>query len=377
MPILFILPFILFLITLSIGLYFFIKNNNKKKYLLPDFTDLIPKNASYEFCKVSDLRNDFQNITRNQNVEIQSLYLVHGTFVGDDPWHLISLIEESFPGVSAPLVGQIKSQTKKGQNYFAKDLGNFTTAHDDEFKRLTNSILSINHFTWSSGNGHYARLQGCLQLIEGLLQNSNERILLVGHSHAGQVFALLTQLLNNPTFRKKIISILKAYDLCPVELNSKLKDLKSKRYDFVTLGAPARYNWNTRVSSMTLTHIINHRGRDVLGGSFSGAIFTERGDYIQQWGVAGSDFKSPIDFEQDINLELDELLGEGANIRVLQENIKFRKRLHNEGHHYLVDYNDSSRLPNFFKTIFGHGTYTKVENMDILLNIINKQLSTK
>ena len=40
------------------------------------------------------------------------------------------------------------------------------------------------------------------------------------------------------------------------------------------------------------------------------------------------------------------------------------------GHHYLVDYDDSSKYPNFLGTIFGHGCYTKIKYMKFHLNYI-------
>jgi hypothetical protein len=375
------LPFILFFTLLVLICFFVLRQKKKKQLLLPNFTDLIPKDATFEFYSLDLFRQEINSIRNTEynfiNKNVKSLYLVHGTFVGDDPWHLISLIETTFSGLSVPFVGQIKLHTKKGQNFFAKDLGNFTNAHNDEIEALTNAQIDIHHFTWSSANNHYARLQGCLDLIKSLALDPESRIMLIGHSHAGQVFALLTQLINNMPLRKNIILLLKKYDLFSDDLNLNLSKLKKKKFDFITLGAPARYNWNTNNSNMTLTHIINHRAKDVLGGNFSGAGFTKDGDYIQQWGIAGSDFKSPLEIEQKINIDLDTVFGPGTNLGVLQENIKLRKRLHNQGHHYLVDYGDQSKFPNFMTTIFGHGTYTKIENMDILLHIINTHLANK
>ena len=46
---------------------------------------------------------------------------------------------------------------------------------------------------------------------------------------------------------------------------------------------------------------------------------------------------------------------------------------HNQGHHFLVDYGDQGKYPNFTKTIFGHAIYTKLDLMQFHLKLILKQ----
>jgi hypothetical protein len=185
-----------------------------------------------------------------------------------------------------------------------------------------------------------------------------KRILLIGHSHAGQIFALLSQILKNRKLKKQILEAFgDTMDIAKIE--SSLKIVGLLELDIVTLGTPARYKWDTG-RKIRLLHFINHRTKDLLGGTFSGATFTRDGDYIQQWGIAGSDMSSLIPFEKDMNEKLDDILGVGNNLEVLRKNILLRRRLHNQGHHFLVDYGDQRSYPNFLKTIFGHGTYTKI-----------------
>jgi hypothetical protein len=125
---------------------------------------------------------------------------------------------------------------------------------------------------------------------------------------------------------------------------------------------------------MKLIHIINHRGKDALAGSLTGLLNTRDGDYVQQYGIEGSDMLSVNPKEIKMNQKLDTILGQGVNLKKLNENIKMKRRLHVKGKHYLLDYKDDSVTPNCFMTIFGHGVYTKFENLDILLNILEENL---
>lgn len=374
--IIFIIPIVLFFIFL-----FYLYKKKKAKYLAQDYSEILPKESTYEYVpseevhrlKLNDIEDKIYEGEKLVKHKVDSLYLLHGTFVGDDPFHIIGLIKRTFPKLGDKFIGKFKEQTKKGQNLFAKDIGNFVDTHEHIIEKMVNNNLTVNNFTWSSGNHHYARIEGMFKLIEQLneKQNSGDRVMLIGHSHAGQIFALLSQLLKNKQFQKDLFEIFSPQIDKNIIKKSLLK-IQSMKLDFVTFGTPARYRWELS-KQMRLIHFINHRSKDLYGGAPSGAVFTKSGDYIQQWGVSGSDMISPIVHEKVINERLDLILGKGANIELLKENISLRKRLHNQGHHYLVNYNDASKYPNFFKTIFGHGGYTKFEHLRFHFNFINKR----
>ena len=59
--------------------------------------------------------------------------------------------------------------------------------------------IKVDRFDWSSGNDHLARAEAAVKLFNRLadlpIDLATERLLLWGHSHAGNVFALLTNLL--------------------------------------------------------------------------------------------------------------------------------------------------------------------------------------
>lgn len=334
--------------------------------------------AQYEFIsnrRLLDIMEHPELINRAEKdyfkSEVKSLYLLHGTFVGEDPFHIAALLERSFPNLRKEVIQKIKKKIKQGQNLMAKDLGNFVDEHVDFFQSVL--ACQVFNFSWSSANHHYARLEGCVDLVEQLAKRheGEERVLFIGHSHAGQIFAILTQLFFNEDLRSLVQSIFPEKNL--LEDLAKIQKLK---FDFVTLGTPARYPWYL-AENMRLLHLINHRGTDLLGGSFKDAVFTRKGDYVQQWGIAGSDMKAQELEIQKINKSLEPFLGSGTNLEILRKKIPAKNRLHTDGHHIFVDYGDNSRLPNFVKTAFGHGTYTRLKYMPFLLEVVREKFYSK
>jgi hypothetical protein len=70
---------------------------------------------------------------------------------------------------------------------------------------------------WSSENHHVGRLEGALGLVRALATHAElgaprGRILILGHSHAGQVFALVTQLLSRSLASEAILDVARAGD---------------------------------------------------------------------------------------------------------------------------------------------------------------------
>jgi hypothetical protein len=380
----FTIPLLLALILVLYGVYWLVKRSAKKLKLLPDPKIINPPNADFQFIEHKKLKEKIQEKGNEDqinlegrilsNAKIQSIYLIHGTFVGNDPFQIISLIENNFPSLNSNIISSIQKGTREMGSLIASDLGNFISDHNQILKQITLGNIDIHNFTWSSGNNHIARVRGCFELIKDIYDQHNyrgERVLLIGHSHAGQLFALMTQLVNNPKLKNKLMTLVERHDYLPENLNIMIEHIASLDLDFVTLGTPARYEWKLN-SKMRLLHFINHRSSDTLGGNFKGVLNTKDGDYIQQWGVSGSDMKSPIEKEHLVNIELDELFGTGSNMETLKQNIQLRRRLHNHGHHLLVDYGDNSKLPNFGLTCFGHGQYTKLDNFNFQLYWINK-----
>ncbi len=381
MPAIIFIPIITATIISIFIVLLYVRYRKKNKFLLQDQTGLIPANASYEFLDAKEDKSVFKSyntpLTETlQRHDVSSIYLIHGTFVGNDPFQIIDLLGEAFPKLGTKLISTIKERTKQTQNIFAKDLGNFTDEHVDYIRTMTGNRFNVHNITWSSGNNHLARVKGAIDLIQKLSTESpNSRVLLIGHSHAGQLFALITQLMNNPALEKKLKTITKKIipDSDWKDINKQIKKMRTLKFDIVTMGTPQRYEWRLS-DNIKLLHFINHRGTSVFGGDVKGALNTLDGDYIQQWGIVGSDIVSPLKEEKLINIELDSIFGAGSNLEELRKNIVFRKRLHSEGHHILVNYRDNAKYPNFLLTIFGHGSYTKFGYLGFHFEEICKRL---
>ena len=307
------------------------------------------------------------------NSNISDIFLVHGTFVGDDPFDIVSLLTQVLPKKYHFIETKLKSYLKKSQDFFAKDLGNFSKEHSHLILSMCTGRIKPHLVYWSSGNHHLARFKGALSLIEKLTHADGKNILLIGHSHAGQIFALLSRFLSDPSEFKYLLQRLE-YEAEQIEFYLKaLKEIKDYKLDIVTLGSPARYKWY-QYSKIRLLHIINHRGQDYRGGDFAGAVFTRSGDYVQQWGIEGSDIRAASKVEQDKNIILSEFLGESSHLQKLKEGLRAKNRLHNLGDHLLVDFGDDALYPNFFRTILGHGCYTKIKHFKLILNLVIQKL---
>ena len=123
--------------------------------------------------------------------------------------------------------------------------------------------------------------------------------------------------------------------------------------------------------SFRILHLINHRGPTNLAGKLRNFLTTKDGDYIQQLGILGSDIGSASPHDRLINRELDRIIGRGQDLITWQNSIQHRMRVSPHGSTILIDYQDQSLLiPNFFKTLFGHGIYTKYEAMAFNSKII-------
>ncbi|WP_127715819.1 hypothetical protein [Halobacteriovorax sp. HLS] len=351
------MQFLIIITIISFFLFLFLKRRkaNLQRVQKQSYEKLLPENSTHEF-----LSFDQDEVLSNVKHNAKTVYFVHGTFVGSDPIDLISLLENAFPNLSSTIIPKIRQQTKSGQDFLIRDFGNFHKQTIEKVKGHFNESTKFINYTWSSSNHHYARVKGALELLLDILRNCDKdsKVLLYGHSHAGQLFSLITLILNDELIRKQIITAMELEQDQRRVLFEAISLAKHLKFDFVTLGTPIRYPWKLS-KNMNLLHVINHRGPIAQGGTVSSSMTTKNGDYIQQWAVEGSDILSPVSKERKINSELDLILDMGPSIETLRRNIKFRKRLHDNGHHLLVDFKDDSKLPNALLTLFGHASYTK------------------
>ena len=315
-----------------------------------------------------------------QEAGVAEVTFVHGTFLGTDPFYLVRALKKMSPRWQFHIERNLGSALKRASDALARDSGNF----DRRWIRLfeTSTRIPSSLYVWSSDNTHIARLSAACRLaqhlvtrLEALPRESPPRALLVGHSHAGQVFALLLQLLYAVPHAKLLHRTLRRLGEDSDWLAFNLDLLRKWKLDVVTLGTPVRYGW-PKPAHPRLLHIVNHRGATNIAGSMDGFTTTRDGDYIQQWGIAGSDLPAPTARLRDFNTELDEVLGCGYGPRVWIENLRHRRRVHHGGQTLLVDYLDNSKTgkANFVSTHFGHAIYTRRHTMEFLIRTTIRQL---
>ena len=302
--------------------------------------------------------------------DVRQIFFVHGTFMGNDPFGIDKLVE--ITGLHKP--------AKSITDSIMEDMANYSTNYVETFcNAVSNRLCSENdRFTWRSGNTHEDRLDGAIKLADELANSihvgkvkTDQTILLLRHSHAGQLFALLSHFLEGGEMANKLYKFINTHygPEREVQLKNDIDSIKSVNLDFVTFGTPVRYSWG-KYKRFRLLPIINHRSNSRIDGLLS----IRDGDYVQQWGMDGSDvFTIQL---PPIENELSQILKSRGDLLAFPESLKIESRsvpkyadcsvVHED---VLVDYKDNLGFPNIIESsawVFGHGVYTTKEKM--LLN---------
>ena len=315
-----------------------------------------------------------------RGADVAAIYLAHGTFVGTDAWGVLAEFGRMFPAAEPALRRVIKRLVDN----FLADVGNFTGAYAQLFEQsLAEPTIPVRRFHWSSENHHIGRADGAVRLIDELARldlAAGQRVLLWGHSHAGNVFALATNLLGGARDAvEEFFSAAEVYYRWPllgwvdIPLWQRVRDLlrdehhrlRDIKLDFVTFGTPIRYGWETAGYSQLL-HFIYHR--PVPGLAQHRAPFPlqlERvldgrdGDYIQQLGIAGTNLMPSIFAWRTwwADNRLDALLQGDLRQRDLAERFRVGARVPDEGTTLLVDYGPLTG--DVSKHHAGHALYTR------------------
>lgn len=243
---------------------------------------------------------------------VGAVYLVHGTFVGHDAAGVVAELARVFPKAGRAVRRAIKQIVDR----LTGEVGNYTDSFAECFERAINSPrrphIPVHRFHWSSENHHLGRADGAVRLIDELARErppAGRRVLLWGHSHAGNVFALASHLLSGK--REAIEAFFEATEIyyswpilhcvdVPVwrQVRELLVNARSPlgdaALDLVTFGTPIRYGWDP-AGYDRLLHFVHHRPRQGLPeyrASFPPRIdevaSAAGGDYVQQLGIAGT-----------------------------------------------------------------------------------------
>ncbi|GAJ02451.1 unnamed protein product, partial [marine sediment metagenome] len=140
---------------------------------------------------------------------VVGVYCAHGTFAGNDALGLLTELARFAPGVSKSL-SRLGKQTV---DWVAGETGNYTPAYVSTMQKGLSAgaerTIPVRLFNWSSQNNHIGRADGAVRLLDEVARFAESleldefspagppRIVLWGHSHGGNVFSLLTNLLGS------------------------------------------------------------------------------------------------------------------------------------------------------------------------------------
>ncbi len=312
---------------------------------------------------------------------VREIVLVHGTFVGPDALGVLAELGRIFPAVS-----QFAAQIDKSLiDQIAGDAGNYTEPYAQGFQAAISTgdepAIAVNRFHWSSQNNHLGRADGAIRLIDWLASRDHPgRVLLWGHSHAGNVFALLTNLLaadreildrffkaaqiyyRSPWFRKTDVPV---WQRVRQRLLDDSQSLREIPLDIVTFGTPIRYGWDT-LGCDRLLHFVNHRShpadaphRALFPPTVDQVLQAYGGDYVQQVGIAGTNLApSMLAWRSRLaDRRLNALLQPGIRCRDLVDRLRTGTRVAQDGTTLLVDY--GSPEGNLAQHLAGHAVYTR------------------
>lgn len=322
---------------------------------------------------------------RFRSCDVRAVLLVHGTFVGNDALGLIRKIGRVWPASAA----RLQLLHKQALDALAKDAGNYTTEFADQLRQALNpdpnaaAAITVQVFAWSGENHHIGRADGALRLLETLASLEaarGGRVLLWGHSHGGNLFALLTNLLAaDHATRDQFFAAARPYYGSPVTgqidlphwpavqklLDQGAHSLHSLQLDLVTFGTPVRYGWDTAGYSQLL-HFINHRSgqgvepsvrpdQAVFPPSAEDLLFGAHGDCVQALGIAGTNLPlGATSWRAAVaDYRLRKLVQEGIGAGNLIQRLKVGVRVPDEGRTLLVDYGPAPG------ELAGHAVYTR------------------
>ena len=323
--------------------------------------------------------NDFQQIAKSlRDAGVTRILLVHGTFAGHD---VIGIVREiaRFSPISAT---RLQELSKSWIDDLAGEMGNYTAAFADQISTLVNTghktQIRVERFGWSGENHHLGRADGAMRLLDDLSSSESEgRILVLAHSHGGNLMAMLSLIAGaSPELTQGFFDATRMH--YHSHLRSKIdlafwdhvrNQLTNSSFtcppiDVATFGSPLRYRWNREVCPKLL-HFIQHRPlidtsptRSVMPRSIQDATTAAGGDYVQHIGIAGTDFLPSIFAWRDwiVEKRMGWLFESTARRRDVWTKLKQGRRESSDGTTLLVDY--PSTAANLNQKLLGHGVYT-------------------
>ena len=393
---------------------------------LPQRYSVEPPEAQYELIaphapvktETGEGRQLMQSLGRKlDEARVRHVVLAHGTLAGTDALGILGHIDQFLPDVARSL-GDLR---KRIVDSVAGDVGNYSKAYAQEFARSIavpgrvpsdseRANILVHRFLWSSANHHLGRAWAAVKLLNELLSielSPHDRILLWGHSHAGNVFAIVSNLLGGsdddrvrfftslPESLPDSDELKGPSDIVRAWLADSAKTRRlAESIDLVTFGTPIRYGWETG-GYTRLLHFVNHRpslGMPAWQAKYPNtveqigrALLGEVGDYVQQTFIAGTDFSPSIlsRKERRANKALGDLLEPDSRRRDLLTRLQTGPRVAADGTTLLVDYQAAEQTKGEIteenveigaRHLAGHGVYTTLAWLSFHLGEVVKRL---
>jgi len=243
---------------------------------------------------------------------VAAVYLVHGSADGLGSLGVLAELARRVPAVDRALGGIRQHLAARP----AADAAHFSQSYASLFEAAIKSPgeprIPVELFCWSGENHHLGRADGAVRLIDELCRlglRPGQRVLLWGHGHAGNVFALMTNLLaRHPAALEQFFRAAAIYYRWPLvglvdvpvwdRVASRLQNpgppLAGAALDLVTFGTPIAYGWDSG-GYRRLLHFIHHRPaaglpiyRAAWPPQLDDLLTAAGGDYVQQLGIAGT-----------------------------------------------------------------------------------------
>ena len=350
---------------------------------------------------------------------VRQVVLVPGTFAGDDPFaigQILRTLGDSLPHSSVwanELADKLAAQTTRVIDSVAHDVGAWSDSYCDRFTELINGTVDVLRMAppWSGQNHHFARADLAVRLLGHLDQMDlfhGEQVMFWGHSHAGNGFAILSNLLANS--ERSVNAFFEACEPLDDVHWQKARDILAAgatphrlagHVSFVTFGTPVRYGWDTD-GFRQLVHVLFDRGTP--GDAFTthplfpphsirDTIDASWGDWVQAFGIAGTDVVPPTPLTMQRDQQLKDMLEAGLEgphhsmamtlvpsqrLKDLCSRWKTGTRCHADGLNLLVDYQPSGRTVangTVESSLFGHGVATTVDWLPAHLALVLQRLS--
>jgi hypothetical protein len=296
--------------------------------------------------------------------DVRAVVFVHGTFAGDDP---ISIARFARTALGEDAERVLRRFFKTKLDAWLGDAANYPPEYVRLFESAIGGAIPCVPFVWSSENHHIGRAIAAVRLVRFLaslapLDDRPKRVLLFGHSHAGQVFAMATHLLEGGDGARAIAEAARACGEPIDDLDACIRRARKLSLDVATFGAPARYAWaaSPRVRSM---HVIHRRAPGRRVKSLRAFFRGDDHDGVQWLGTTGSDIPPISTRERRASKQLDGAFDAGLNPKAWVASVTQASHLPIEGHTVLVDYAGAHVARGAPKTLFGHAAYTRFEAM--------------